>query len=87
MGTRSRGGRRTAAGRPALLDDAGGFGQYTFEGELNQLGSFAHGARRARGVKGVFAKVMLGWLIVGAVSGPLLLLGYVIHVLVQRHGL
>jgi hypothetical protein len=38
-------------------------------------------------VKGVFAKVMLGWLILGAVSGPLFLLGYVIHELIQRHGL
>jgi hypothetical protein len=70
-----------------MWDDAGGQGQYTFEGELNQLGSFAAGAKRARGPKGAFAKVLLGWLIIGAVSGPVLLLFYVIRALIDRHGL
>ena len=87
MGNRSRRPKRTPPTGPPLWDDAGGEGQYTFEGELNQLGTFASGARRARGVRGVFAKVLLGWMLIGAISVPVILLGYVIRALIDRHGL
>ena len=72
---------------PPTFDDTGGYGQYTVEGEINQLGSFARGAWRARGPKGVLGKILLAWLIFGAVNVPIVLLIYVIHALIERHGL
>jgi hypothetical protein len=69
------------------FDDTGGVGQYTFEGELAQLGNLASGARRARGVKGVAAKLLVGWLLLSALSVPVFLIIYIVHAVIDRHGL
>jgi hypothetical protein len=50
-------------------DDSGGHGQYTVEGEIAQLGSFASGANQRGGVVGAIAKALALLLIVLMLGG------------------
>lgn len=50
-------------------DDSDGRGQYTIEGELAQLGSFASGVARKGGLPGLMAKGLALLLVVLALGG------------------
>jgi len=46
-------------------------GQYTVEGEIEQIGAFARGLKDARGRRRAPARVVLVMLILLALSGPI----------------
>ena len=79
MGNRSR-RRPTETSRPDF-DDTGGRSPYTFEGEMQQLGSFASAATRRKGVLGFFGRLFVWFLLLMALSGVVALVASVVNAL------